>query len=204
MGQYYAAIVIDASRNVTKVEPGTFASFGKLTEHSWVGNPFVNAVYSLIHNRPRKVAWIGDYSQDPYLPAEDTYAKVLPYDEYLALFNIAQGDLSGISRGMFFKDDLGIVDYDTKGFYLVNHDQSVFIDMEAYIQRSTVVEDEVAWCMDPLPLLTACGNGRGGGDYRNESYPCYGDVGTWAFSSVECTETVPAGYTEAIYCFKED
>lgn len=42
-------------------------------------------------------------------------------------------------------------------------------------------EDEF-WCVNPLPVLTACGNGRGGGDYRDDDDI---NVGSWAFDLIE-------------------
>ena len=56
--------------------------------------------------------------------------------------------------------------------------------------------------VNPLPLLTACGNGRGGGDYH-DCYPDYDKVGTWAFDIIECTDARPEGYEKYEPCFTE-
>jgi len=42
----------------------------------------------------------------------------------------------------------------------------------------------------PLSLLTAEGNGRGGGDYRGS-----GDVGRWARDIISMEDDIPEGYT---------
>ena len=56
--------------------------------------------------------------------------------------------------------------------------------------------------MNPLHLLTACGNNRGGGDYYS-SYPDFDQVGTWAFDLIEFTELKPEEYEEVHYSFTE-
>jgi hypothetical protein len=61
----------------------------------------------------------------------------------------------------------------------------------------------VPWCLSPLPLLTACGNGRGGGDFYKDHIG-FSDVGTWAFQLVEYTDHIPKGYQNAEICFRED
>jgi hypothetical protein len=204
MGQYYSVLVIDENNKVTKVSPGTFRSFSKLTEHSWIGNPYVNAVYSLIRNRPRKVVWIGDYAIDPFNPDEDVYAQRISYAEFKTLYQLAHGENPSMEKGFFFKADLNCLDYDTVGMYLLNHDRKSYIDIAAYIKASSVPDsDNVPWCLSPLPLLTACGNGRGGGDFYSQ-HTGYSDVGTWAFQVVEYTDHVPEGYQKAEICFRED
>ena len=202
MGQYYTALVVDEQNHVAKLSPGEFDSLCKLTEHSWISNPFTNAVYSLIRNRRRKVAWVGDYSLKPYDPKEDTYAQALPFREFSALYEIAQGasDVPSLKRGVFFKQDIECLMYSTRGMYLLNHSQSLYIDLKEYIRRST---DTEGWCLSPLPLLTACGNGRGGGDFY-EGHCGFEHVGTWAFDWVEYTAQVPDGYTELLVRFAED
>jgi len=113
MGQYYTALVIDDANRVMKLEPSEFDNLAKLTEHSWISNEFVNAVYSLIHNRRRRVAWIGDYSDDDYDPLTEAYAKALPFKEFKVLYDIAHGETPSISKGLFYKTDWDILDYDT-------------------------------------------------------------------------------------------
>ena len=57
-------------------------------------------------------------------------------------------------------------------------------------------------CVHPLPLLTACGNDRGGGDYH-EGHPNYNRVGEWAFDLIECTDRKPEGYDKLDIIFTE-
>ena len=46
----------------------------------------------------------------------------------------------------------------------------------------------------PLPLLTAVGNGRGGGDYRG--YENKSMVGYYAGDVIEISEEIPDGYSD--------
>ncbi|MCL2124197.1 MAG: hypothetical protein FWH34_08890 [Desulfovibrionaceae bacterium] len=235
MGQYYTALVIDKSNIIRKLDPTEFDSFYKLWEHAWIGNRFVNAVYSLIFKKPCKVAWIGDYSKGLYdeiseakggevdmskIPTEPnlcdilpgfkmkepprreisfSWTKALPYKQFLRMYDAAWGSKESMKSSDFTDDQLNLVNTYTKDMYLVNHDLKCYLDMEAYIYRSMKEEGE---CFNPLPLLTACGNGLGNGDYEGES--CIEDIGTWAFHRIEYTDQIPEGYSEKEYCFFEE
>lgn len=77
--------------------------------------------------------------------------------------------------------------------------------MGCYIERCTVKEGNWAgYCVNPLPLLTACGNGRGGGDFHNSPNTVgYENVGIWAFDILELSKQRPDGYAEVHYTFIE-
>ena len=66
MGQYYQPIIIFPDGSSVTFDSHQYGCGIKLMEHSWIGNEFVNAVYSKILSNPRRVAWIGDYSNDDY------------------------------------------------------------------------------------------------------------------------------------------
>jgi hypothetical protein len=204
MGQYYRPAIIAPDGRILILEPHAFDGGAKLTEHSWISNWLVNAVYSLIYKSPKRVAWIGDYAYQDYNPAEEPYARVMPLRKFKKYYNAAWGKkYKALPIALFSKSDLTILNHDTQGMFLVNHSQSIYIDIAAYIRDNTVKGGGwEGWCMNPLPLLTACGNGRGGGDYGRD-YPGYADVGVWAFDSLEYTDKAPDGYTEAKYYFDE-
>jgi hypothetical protein len=204
MGQYYRPTVIAPDNRILVLDPHAFGSGAKLTEHSWVGNDFVSAVCSLIYRSPKQVAWIGDYAYQDYAECDEAYTKAMPPDRFQEYYDAAWGEApEGLPPKLFSKRDLEILSQDTKGMYLVNHDKRVCLDMAAYIRDNTVKGGTWdGWCMNPLPLLTACGNGRGGGDY-GEDYPGYENVGAWAFDRLEYADQVPGGYTEEEYCFDE-
>lgn len=98
--------------------------------------------------------------------------------------------------------------------YIVNHTRRCYINLREYIARGKWTErgcyvngqynPEETWdmCVHPLPLLTACGNDRGGGDYH-EGHPNYNRVGEWAFDLIECTDRKPEGYDKLDIIFTE-
>ena len=90
-----------------------------------------------------------------------------------------------------------IFDFSLDGKYLVNHSQQVYLNCDSYYERN---KDNDDWCVNPLSLLTAIGNGLGGGDYRgiNEDY-----VGEWAWETISVEDEVPADYAEVEFDFKE-
>ena len=143
MGQYYKAY-IESAEGVSVLYSWDYGSGLKLMEHSWLGNDFVNAAYTLIEDNPSKVAWVGDYSTDVGVDEE--------------VYRICWGDGDNevsIKPNDYFKNG-------AEG-YLVNITKKQYIDLAEYEKLAT---DKDGWCINPLPLLTAIGNGLGGGDYR--------------------------------------
>lgn len=94
------------------------------------------------------------------------------------------------------------------------HDFALTLNLREYIakckwtERGGYVNGEFdpteTWdmCVHPLPLLTACGNDRGSGDYH-EGYPDYNRVGKWAFDLIECSDKKPEGYEQLDVTFTE-
>lgn len=214
MGQYYMPTLIDQEGNIKSLNAHNFDNGLKLTEHSWIGNNLVNAVLCLIENNPMRIAWIGDYSKDPY---EDAYAKALPQQEFMHYYDAVWGedDRLIIPASSFSPKKLdGICTLKTIHKFIVNHTKKQFIHLGEYITRSAYTEKggwendrynvfaTSTWCVHPLPLLTACGNDRGGGDYRSD-YPGFDDVGTWAFDLLEFTTKAPSGYAATSFRFIE-
>lgn len=211
MGQYYTPTIISADGVVKTLCSHEFGSGSKLMEHSWIGNEFVNAVYSRIYKQRAAVAWIGDYSDDSkkdYEDGEEPFTLTLSHKDFIRYYKIAMSEnKKHMTHPDEFTDtDFNILTHQTKGMYLVNHTHSRYLDLTKYIKRCRYKEDpkeKYYWCVNPLPLLTACGNGRGGGDYH-KVHPCYKDVGAWAFHTLEYTDEVPDSYVEAVYSFSED
>jgi hypothetical protein len=204
MGQYYKAVVIEESGDIKILSPRDFDSPFKLTGFSWCGNWFVNAVLSLIHNKKAKVAFIGDYSNDPYDGDRDFYATIMPKDSFMEYYQAAwnREDKYKLQQKDFSEADLDLLDMDTTGTFLVNHDYGEFLDIGAYIEDSKSLLNDEYWASNPLPLLTACGNGRGGGDFYSKWVGFY-DVGIWAFATLEYTKLVPLTYEQVHFIFKE-
>lgn len=167
MGQYFRIITRNASgttvyNRAIKGEGEYVAA--KLMEHSWWENSTCKALAASIVDNPTKVCWCGDY-------AEDEECKALGF---------SYGEVCGDDA-----DDREIdpapADFSLDNYkYLVNHDKNQFVDLAKYRTASTDGDGD---CVFPVSILTALGNGRGGGDYHGDD-PL---VGSWAFDTVEIT-----------------
>lgn len=172
----------DAKRTWDYDDPDSWGSLFsglKLMEHSWMENDYVNGVVERIWDDPCRVAWVGDYADaavDGF--PESVYRKVWPRDDDDGLPELAFAERPKVHRTG----------------YLVNHTKGVYLDLERYGNEAGYLpewqREGDAWTIHPLPLLTAIGNGRGGGDYR-DCYPNYDMVGSWAMDEIEYTEADP-------------
>ena len=160
MGQYYNVV------NLTKKE-AYCPNMLKLMEHSWLANPFMNKILTLLSPGnawyKTSIVWAGDYYSEE---GEPNY-----YAMYLA------DDL-----------DIPITIKDPSKIILVNH------TTKEYVNYSNLPEDD-GWIINPLSLLTALGNGRGGGDYY-DGYPGYADVGLWATHILSVEKEIPKDFEE--------
>lgn len=170
MGQYYASVIIGRTR------AGPFAearrtwdshTLAKLTEHAWVGNGFVNATVERLNDLtcPRegrcataRLAWVGDYA----VPGE-------------CECTAGTADLRAVAYAAAWCDEVGCaVPYSTRDglpdMVALNWDRE-----EAVMLKGS--REGEGWQAHPLPILTAMGNGMGGGDYDG---PHAERVGTWA------------------------
>lgn len=206
MGQYYVPILISEDGSIRTLYSHAYDNGRKLMEHSYIGNDFVNAALTLLWQSPAQVAWIGDNSD---VFSGDAYEK-LTHEDFMHYYAAAWGDGREYLRVQ--PEPRGIFTLRTKRRYLVNHTQKLYLHIGEFIAANKW-EEKGAWnrgkydplytydmCVNPLPLLTACGNGRGGGDYHS-NYPDYDEIGTWAFDLVECTDKCPVGYESAQYRF---
>lgn len=194
MGQYYKAYVRNNDMEATfnpqtaiymtrhglermpdERVPGYFECFSgmKLTEHSWIENDFVNGVVELIEENPSTVTWVGDYADD-----NDDFDGNYTEEVYASAWHDDCHDRP-FERMPVTHDD----------GYIVNHYKREYIDLERYVAANV----ENGWCVHPLPLMTAIGNGRGGGDYRGNDMHL---VGRWAMDVIEYTHEKPEGYAE--------
>lgn len=179
MGQYYNALLIRNDKKKVIDDIKDVLRGYKLTEHSWWRNPFVNTVCHEILKKPTKVYWVGDYANE-----EDFEF----YEEVWGKNNIAKK----VTEAQVPLDDN----------FLVNHTQKVYIDCNNYYKQS---KDNHGWVMHPLPLLTAVGNGRGGGDYYDGNSDAY-LVGTWAGDEISVEYSIDKfkGFEPFEVVFKED
>ena len=175
MGQYYMPVLIQHGRIKVydrSVEPDKEYVLAKLMEHSWWMNPTCNAVAKLLYKKAGYLFWCGDYA-----------------DDAIAKFSLNVSNEYSLPN----PDDFTL---DNK--YLVNWTKKTYIDCNAYKERS---KDSDGWVIFPLSLLTALGNGRGGGDYsgRDMDY-----IGAWAGDQISVEDEKPNGYEEEEVSFMEE
>ena len=150
----------------------------KLMEHSWWQNSFVNAFSEFLYNEPSRVAWVGDYADEP-----DDFNFPNCSAFYVPYYGEVWGDsvsAIGVSSSDFTLDNK----------FLLNHDTNQFVDLDAYKAACT---DKHGWCIHPLPLLTAVGNDRGSGDFHAGNIG-FEFVGLWAWQLISFADSPPSDF----------
>ena len=156
----------------------------KLMEHSWMNHPLMVAVAREMYKNPMRLIWCGDYAE-PDEVTNETSGEV----EYDKLW----GDEDNTHK---FDEAVGLFDY--KGKWFCNHDKRLAIPLDKYVKKSS---NKNGWCVCPFSLLTAVGNGRGGGDYDGDNVE---QVGFWAWNLVSIEDEMPEGYEMCDIYFKEE
>ena len=138
-------------------------------EHSYIKNPFVSAVESLIWNKPERVVWAGDYADLCKQRKTNIYDRC--------------------RDGNQVKPNVMVSTKESR--FIINHSKGLYVD------KNKVPKDKsnFGWKLHPLPLLTCEGNGRGGGDFRGRS----GLIGTWARDVISVSATKPKDLKELIF-----
>ena len=180
MGQYYRICMKSRGRLVVNNRRYTGSGFvsAKLTEHSYLRNYLTSSVAFAIEGSPARIMWVGDY-------AEKSEIRKLT-NRHLSLGRI-WGDGVNVDHEFPFRGE-----FDYAGKFLVNHTKKLAISYDDYTKLSGG-KAVFGYTIDPLPLLTAVGNGRGSGDYHG---PCEEKVGTWAWDRLEIVSEKPDGYQE--------
>ena len=171
MGQYYYPIVLSADgKIVVWMLAHRYGNGLKLMEHSFLGNNFVSTFeFGLSPEGPHhksRVVWAGDYADAEPEKEDNLYHECTEYNE--------------------IRPDEKNTD---KYRFIVNHSKKLFVD------KTNVPKCSNDFVIHPLPLLTAEGNGRGGGDFRD------GDplVGSWARDVISVEETAPPDFEEIVF-----
>ena len=194
MGQYYTALLLNQQNKYQFFHPHKYDNGCKLMEHSYLGNFFPETVARSITEKPKRIWWIGDYSEP------DDFKRPTDKKAFNYYRSKEENDYSSAENHEW--KELG----DTKGF-LLNHDKKVYIDMSKYgktAPRAQKNDPEWDVKIHPLPILTATSNQRGGGDYYGINMDL---VGTWAGDLLEITERFPdANYKDITpeVVFQED
>jgi hypothetical protein len=183
MGQYYMAVNID---NGESMSPHAYGNNGaKLMEHSYVNNDFTCAVKQLLSPggqwHKARILWAGDYGDLKFSDfSKDKDSPVVKLADELSGGANVYCELQSNKELTAVKPVSGII----KDLILVNHTKKVCM-------KYRDIKEIDGWAIDPLPLLTSDGNGRGGGDYSGSFVEA---CGTWAGDSISIETEVPAGY----------
>lgn len=195
MGQYYLSINLDKK---TYMSGHKYDNGIKLMEHSYIENNFVQTFEHNIADKPTRVVWAGDYADGEKVDSE--FYKELEDKAAANREDELEGETLYDLCDDIFKE---IQPEENLTYYrwLINMDKKQYID-----KNKLLLAD--GWEIHPLPLLTAEGNNRGGGDY-DDTRSDFHLVGTWARDRILVTNTdyiekiKSKGYTELITKFKE-
>jgi hypothetical protein len=180
MGQYYQALFLaqkvndsDAEVIRSSVHPFSFENGMKLIEHSYLKNTFMSAIEYLLSP-------LGLFYRSRIVWAGD-YADPEPGSNE----NLNHMSESKQFVPHFPEDYCKIME----GYnFIVNHTKKQYVTKTGRVYH-------------PLSLLTAEGNGRGGGDYHGS---CEDLVGTWARDLISVELAAPPDYTEIVCPFGKE
>lgn len=172
MGQYYDILMeqkgqfYHSDRTVDNEHMGA-----KLTEHSWFENDLLRCVQFSIYKMPSRVYWVGDYADDENRKINNLTPKDIK-EIYSLCYDKDYRKKKGVREINTFYSNGGSLSLNGK--FLVNRTKKIFLDGALY---HTIAINEEGWCTNPLSLLTALGNGQGGGDYFGKERE---KIGAWA------------------------
>lgn len=189
MGQYYIAVILGpqpehkGDREFIRawVSSYSYGCGAKLMEHSYIGNGFTNSVERLLSPEgafwKSRFVWAGDYADPEEEDKENTTLHAMTNEEHEGKEETPNGESLSCEYS-----------------FIVNHTKKQYVD------KSKVIEDSRGFRIHPLPLLTAEGNGRGGGDYSGSHEDL---VGSWARDVISVEKKIPNGYTLLDAAFHE-
>ena len=199
MGQYYYPTILREKNKRFYSEEFYSHDYDnglKLTEHSYCGNNFVETIMAQLLNKPGRLAWIGDYHSDgdfaelnPDLP--EIIEKKF-YAHYKCFTSSGNADYCKGKHVRYYNKPEEVKE--RQGRFIINQDKKCYIVMEEYEKNSLTCAEVNDWHFHPIPLLTAVGNGRGGGDFHGIGEE---DVGCWAGDLLEVRNVRPNGYENA-------
>ena len=155
MGQYYHPTFLANEKQGNKevIIAAFYAhKYGnglKLTEHSYANNNFVNAVINTAkkYKKGVRIVWAGDYAKN---------------EKY------RRNNLYHLAKEKVFIDNASQKYPDVR--WMFNENKGQVVDLWDLFESNGMT-------IHPLPILTAEGNGQGGGDYNGTSMNL---VGSWA------------------------
>jgi hypothetical protein len=170
MGQYYVAIILgenqENKKEIIRFYIEAFANSGaKLTEHSYIDNPFVSTFEYFLTPESvfykSRVVWAGDYADNEYGMDKNLHSLVNNYPD--KSFHVITNQQMKTTK---------------EYRYIINHTKKQYVDKKENNYH-------------PLPLLTAEGNGKGGGDYYGSNKD---QIGIWARDVISSEKEKPEDY----------
>jgi len=202
MGQYYTPVIIDKREDPKVLAYAYSFKVGeglKLMEHSYMGNPLVETMEAYLAKEPGRLVWAGDYAR----PETDAKTKDgYRYDtlHYRADHLRYDPSKTESENHRVFEENSLLPDpsYDGEKFrYVINYDKKEYFD------KKKVSPSPAGWTIHPLPLLTAEGNGQGGGDYKSLVGGEF--IGKWARDLVGVSDKEPdLGFDQIFPYFAEE
>lgn len=207
MGQYYTPVEIlylnDGTHFMSSFScqvKGLGHNSVKLMEHSWWNNEFLTNFCARLYERSREnnkethILWLGDYAELDGLSSLEglsaCFARVVQRSwlkQALQDPNRKEIDIGNTNP-----------DFSLINKFLINTTKQEFINCTTYYNCNHDVDD---WCIHPLPLLTAVGNGEGGGDYFGVNNEL---VGRWAGDALYIDDEEPVEpFKEIFPIFRE-
>lgn len=204
MAQFFGVILLKDLKKSNEIDLMLSTTSDRLDEIALINNDFANYVYNVILDNPRHVVFMGDYG---YNAIEDGTGENIDKSKAPEIFlDNKDGILTDIYDQLHDIDDNDEFNPDIKnvsntsmnisGGYLINKTNNVYIDIDQYIKdvnisrienpRPINYEEDNNEIANPLPLLTAIGNGYGIGDYYDNSIN-YNLTGSWALDEIYFT-----------------
>lgn len=193
MGQYYRFINLDKKQKCER-------NLGllKLTEHSYLNNPYCIDVLSLLNNEWKgdRVIHVGDYAE---ANDETTTSKIIGKIEKENNLNTKV-----YTWGQSF-EDIKPSKINNNIRYVYNLDKKEYIDLKKQpIQWFCYEKNKISFAkFNFFALLVGCGNEQGGGDYYSNNKQ---RIGLWAGDRFISSSTLLKeyeNYTEIKYIFNE-
>ena len=177
MGQYYAPVVKDNKNNFEHYYSWDYDNGLKLMEHSYIGNNFVESIVKRLLDNPMRIAWVGDYADEKDFKQNQVHNDL---QDFIDMYD----DDNEIKYKKALKEPINDME-NSLNLFMINHTKKLYINMWEYVLNNLVLDKKkynYGDCVHPLPLLTALGNGKGGGDYRGINKHL---VGIWAGDLIE-------------------
>lgn len=176
MGQYYKPAIQaikyeDNRKQVRKlfvIDPYDLDYGVKLCEHTHRNSEVVRLVTNLMYELNKQdwttqLVWLGDYANPSFGVEPNLYGS-------LKYTNVKFRKEDGVIVSAMVEGFNGVIDMTQDHHYLVNHDRNEYINTA-----------ENVGAYSQLALLTADGNGKGGGDYWGKNWR---DVGLWRYHEI--------------------